>query len=75
VKKWLQKIWRNKFMRDRIIWFFFLVTMFVGFWQAYHAVSDLEKLPGLVAGVISLMVVLCCVFQDFDPKDPGGGGR
>lgn len=74
---WLKKTWSNKFIRDRIFALTFLVVMFTGFWHAYHANSDYQKLVGLVPGLISLMAILALVFEDFDPNDPDQqtGGR
>jgi len=74
---WLKLIWSNKFVRDRIFAFAFLIAMFAGFWHAYHANSDFHKLVGLVPGVISLVAIFVLVYDDFDPKDPKSqtGGR
>jgi len=66
---WLKKTWSNKFVRDRIFAFAFLIVMFTGFWHAYHANSDFHKLIGLVPGVISLVAIFALVFEDFNPKD------
>ncbi|HMW90334.1 MAG TPA: hypothetical protein PLI59_02235 [Candidatus Obscuribacter sp.] len=69
MKDWLIKIWNNKFIRDRIFAVTFLITMFTCFTFAYHGKTDAEKLPGLIGGMISFMVILVLVFQDYDPGD------
>lgn len=71
---WLKKTWNNKFLRDRIFALIFLVAMFAGFWHAYHANSDYQKLVGLVPGLLCFMSILGLVFQDFDGSDPSDKG-
>lgn len=66
---WIVKIWNNKFIRDRIFAVTFLILMFACFIDAYHGHNDAEKLPGLVGGMISLMVILALTFEDYDPND------
>lgn len=66
---WFQKIWANKFVRDRILAVCFLIVMFVGFWQAYHGITDGEKLRGLIPGMLCLMSVLTMVFEDYEKNN------
>ncbi|MBN8662389.1 MAG: hypothetical protein LCH63_15310 [Candidatus Melainabacteria bacterium] len=69
MKTWILKVWNNKFVRDRILAIIFLILMFANFTAAYHGTTDGEKLPGLVGGMISLLVILAFVFDDYDPDD------
>ncbi len=68
MKPWFVKAWNNKFIRDRFFAVSFLITMFVGFYFAYHGRNDAEKLWGLVPGMLSFMSIFTIVFDDFEKK-------
>lgn len=66
---WFRKIWANKFVRDRILAFSFVILMFIGFWQAYHGVNDHEKLMGLIPGVLCFLSIFTLVFEDYEKNN------
>ena len=45
------------------------IFIFVGSLEIERGKTDAEKLPGLIGGMISFMVILVLVFQDYDPGD------
>lgn len=73
MKTWILKTWNNEWIRDRVLAILHLILMFANFTAAYHGHTDGEKLPGLVGGMISLLVVLAFTFKDYDPDDEDPG--